>query len=160
MILEIDSHDVHSMERALKGVLAAVFYGVCSVSSAFMSKALMGTMEFDFPVSIMVAQMILTVCVLELLTIFNFIDLPPYTVKRGLTFVAPAFFYGTNSVLALTALSHMNIAMYGVLKRCVPLFTLFFSLLILKKGCPDRMTIASVIMLTVGCVIAGELKFF
>jgi solute carrier family 35 protein len=155
VVIEIDTMEVRGMETAVKGVLAAVFYGICSVSSAFMSKALMDTMKFDFPVFIMVAQMIFTISTLELLSILGVIDLPAYTIKRGLSFLAPAVFYGINSVLALTALSHMNIAMYGVLKRCVPLFTMFFSLIILKKNLPNRFTMASVVLLTIGCVIAG-----
>ncbi|CAG5114516.1 unnamed protein product [Candidula unifasciata] len=155
VVLEIDTQEVRSAQTAIKGVLAAFFYGTCSLSSAFVTKILMDTMKFDFPIFIMVIQMLFTVCTLELLSIFEFIDLPAYTIKRGLSFLAPAVFYGMNSVLALTALSHMNIAMYGVLKRCVPLFTMLFSLVILKKDLPNRFTIASVTLLTVGCVVAG-----
>ncbi|GFO31396.1 solute carrier family 35 member d3 [Plakobranchus ocellatus] len=155
VVLEIDSEEVRSMETAVKGILAAVFYGTCSVSSAFVSKTLMDTMDFDFPVFIMVAQMIFTITTLELLCVFGILDLPAFTIKRGLSFAAPAFFYGTNSVLALTALSHMNIAMYGVLKRCVPLSTMLLSFIILKKDPPNRLTMGSVLLLTTGCVIAG-----
>ena len=154
--VEISSEEVRSVESALKGILAAIFYGTCSVSSAFVSKTLMDTLEFDFPVFIMVAQMIFTITTLELLCVFGVLELPAYSIKRGLSFAAPAFFYGTNSVLALTALSHMNIAMYGVLKRCVPLSTMLLSFLILKKDPPNRQTMGSVLLLTIGCVIAGE----
>ncbi|CAL1543256.1 unnamed protein product [Lymnaea stagnalis] len=155
VILEIDPQEVRGVVTAVKGAIAALFYGVCSVTSAIVSKALMDTLEFDFPVFIMVAQMIFTITTLEILCFFKILDLPPYSLKRGLSFAAPAIFYGTNSVLALTALSHMNIAMYGVLKRCVPLSTMLLSLVILKTGLPNRVTMYSVILLTVGCIIAG-----
>ncbi|XP_005102388.1 UDP-galactose/UDP-glucose transporter 7 [Aplysia californica] len=155
VILEISSEDSRSLETAFKGIVAAVFYGVCSVSSAFVSKALMDTLDFDYPVTIMVAQMIFTIVVLELLSIFRIIELQAFTLKRGLSFAAPSFFYGTNAVLALTALSHMNIAMYGVLKRCVPLSTMLLSVIVLKKGFPSRKTTSAVVLLTTGCVIAG-----
>ncbi|KAH9495783.1 hypothetical protein Btru_013310 [Bulinus truncatus] len=154
VIVEIDMQDVRSMNTAIKGTVAAVFYGACSISSAFVTKIVMDTLEFDFPVSIMVAQMLFTITTLEILCFFKILNLPPYTLKRGMSFAAPAFFYGTNSVLALTALSHMNIAMYGVLKRCVPLSTMLLSLVILKTGLPNRITVYSVVLLTVGCVIA------
>ncbi|GFR86262.1 solute carrier family 35 member D3 [Elysia marginata] len=153
--IDISPEEVRSMESAVKGIIAAIFYGTCSVSSAFVSKTLMDTLDFDFPVFIMVAQMIFTITTLEMLCVFGILDLPAFTIKRGLSFAAPAFFYGTNSVLALTALSHMNIAMYGVLKRCVPLSTMLLSFIILKKDPPNRQTMASVLLLTVGCVIAG-----
>ncbi|KAI8796341.1 UDP-sugar transporter [Biomphalaria glabrata] len=155
VIVEIDLNEIRSTSTAVKGTVAAVFYGVCSVSSAFVTKIVLDTLEFDFPVSIMVAQMIFTIATLEILCFFQFINLPAYTLKRGMSFAAPAFFYGTNSVLALTALSHMNIAMYGVLKRCVPLSTMLLSLVILKTGLPSKVTMYSVVVLTVGCVIAG-----
>ena len=156
VIMEIDSRDHRGLKIAFRGLLAAVFYGTCSVSSAFVSKALMDTLEFDFPVTIMVSQMIYTILVLELLNVLRIVEMPAFTLKRGYSFAAPAFFYGTNSVLALTALSHMNIAMYGVLKRCVPISTMLLSVLILKKGFPSRNTMIAVTLLSTGCVIAGK----
>ncbi|XP_033748670.1 UDP-galactose/UDP-glucose transporter 7-like isoform X2 [Pecten maximus] len=143
------------------GTAAAFFYGTCSVSMAFINKTLMTTFDFDYPVFIMVMQMIFTICLLELLSILHLIHLPRYTLQRGKMFFLPALFYGVNSILGLNALGHMNVAMYGVLKRCVPLATMFLSVLILKKGYPSRVTITSVLLITGGCVIAsyGDLKF-
>ncbi|XP_034314453.2 uncharacterized protein [Magallana gigas] len=148
-------------ESGLRGTLAAVMYGTCSVSMAFINKALMTTLEFDFPVFIMVIQMVFTITLLEVLSCVNLINLPRYTIQRGKSFALPAFFYGVNSVLGLSALSHMNVAMYGVLKRCVPLVTMFLSVVVLKKSHPTRATTLSVILLTMGCVVAGygDLKF-
>ncbi|XP_060064183.1 uncharacterized protein LOC132544582 [Ylistrum balloti] len=149
------------LSSTFKGTAAAFLYGTCSVSMAFINKTLMTTFEFDFPVFIMVMQMLFTICVLELLSILNLIQLPKYTLQRGKMFSLPALFYGVNSILGLNALGYMNVAMYGVLKRCVPLATMFLSVLILKKGFPSRPTIAAVLLITGGCVIAsyGDLKF-
>lgn len=143
-------------ESGFRGTVAAVMYGTCSVSMAFINKALMTTMEFDFPVFIMVIQMVFTITILEALSCVNLIEMPRYTLQRGKSFALPAFFYGLNSVLGLSALSHMNVAMYGVLKRCVPLVTMFLSVAILKKSYPSRATFLSVILLTMGCVIASK----
>ena len=134
---------------------AAVLYGTCSVSIAFINKYLMTTLEFDYPVFIMIVQMVFTIIVLEILSLFGVIDMPKFTLERGKMFAFPALFYGLNSVLALSALSHMNIALYGVLKRCVPMVTMILSVIILKKGWPSMQTMGSVIFLTVGCIIAG-----
>ena len=158
--LEVSSQEVRGMETMVKGVAAAAFYGICSVSSAFVSKALMDTLHFDFPVTIMVTQMIFTIGVLEILSCLDVITLPAYTIKRGLSFAWPALFYGANAVLALSALAHMNIAMYGVLKRCVPISTMILSLVVLGQGLPSRWTMVAVCMLSVGCVIAGGWKIF
>ncbi|XP_076074417.1 uncharacterized protein LOC143045654 [Mytilus galloprovincialis] len=157
-------HRTLSMDEArdsIKAVGSAVFYGTCSVSMAFINKALMTTFKFDYPVFIMVVQMIFTIFILELLSCLQLIQLPKYTLSRGKSFALPALFYALNSVLGLTALSHMNVAMYGVLKRCVPLVTMFLSVVILKQGFPSKKTIASVICLTSGCIVAGygDLQF-
>ncbi|XP_062598606.1 uncharacterized protein LOC134260038 [Saccostrea cucullata] len=148
-------------ESGFRGTVAAVMYGTCSVSMAFINKALMTSFEFDYPVFIMVMQMLFTITLLEVLSCVNLIDMPRYTLQRGKSFALPAFFYGVNSVLGLSALSHMNVAMYGVLKRCVPLVTMFLSVAVLRKPVPSKTTILSVILLTMGCVIAGygDLKF-
>ncbi|KAK7498303.1 hypothetical protein BaRGS_00010563 [Batillaria attramentaria] len=153
--LDVSAQDIRGIETMIRGIAAAAFYGVCSVSSAFISKSLMDTLDFDYPVIIMVTQMILTIAVLETLSLLGVISLPPYTLKRGMSFLWPALFYGVNAVLALSALSHMNIAMYGVLKRCVPLSILILSSMILKQGWPSRLIMLTVSLLCIGCIIAG-----
>ncbi|XP_041362890.1 UDP-galactose/UDP-glucose transporter 7-like [Gigantopelta aegis] len=155
VVMEIQTEPMTSLETRIKGFLAALLYGVCSVSAAFINKMLLATFEFDYPVFIMTVQMIFTISLLELLSVSGVIVLPSYTLSRGRDFLWPAMFYGANAVFSLSALSHMNIAMYGVLKRCVPLTTLVFSVCILKKDRPTKMVIASIVLLTSGCIIAG-----
>lgn len=147
----------HDLEDTLKSLSAAVLYGSCSVFIALLNKTLMTTLSFNFPIFIMLSQMVFTIVALEILTIFKIIQIPRYTLERGKTFALPALFYGLNSILALNALGHMNVAMYGVLKRCVPLSTLVFSVLILKKSCPSKPTVMAIFLLTSGCFVAGKL---
>lgn len=149
VVTEKDSH-----EQA-KSVGSAFLYGACSVSTAFINKLLMTTCSFDYPVIIMVLQMLYTILLLQLLSIVGLINLPKLTFQRMKTFALPAVCYAVNSILALSALSHMNVAMYGVLKRCVPIATLALSVLVLKKSCPSRITIIAVLLLSFGCVVAG-----
>lgn len=156
MDVEAGKHPIlNKIGANLASCFAAVLYGTCSVSIAFINKFLMTTLEFDYPVFIMIIQMLFTIVLLEILSWFGVIEMPRYTLERGKMFAFPALFYGLNSVLALSALSHMNIALYGVLKRCVPMVTMILSVVILKKGWPSVQTIGSVIFLTVGCIIAG-----
>ncbi|ESO89177.1 hypothetical protein LOTGIDRAFT_229077 [Lottia gigantea] len=153
--IEITSESINNVSTSIKAVSAAAFYGCCSVATAFISKTLMYTYEFDYPVIVMVAQMIFTIILLEFLKLIDMIDLPQYTIKRGRSFFWPAFFYGMNALLALSALSHMNIAMYGVLKRCVPISTMVLSYFLLKRQLPSKLTVGSVLCLSLGCFIAG-----
>ncbi|KAL3877910.1 hypothetical protein ACJMK2_035552 [Sinanodonta woodiana] len=152
---------IENLSSKVKGTGAAILYGTCSVSMTFINKILMTSLGFDFPVLIMVFQMLFTISVLKILSYFSVINMPRYTLSRGLSFAMPSIFYASNSVLALGALSHMNFSVYGVLKRCVPFVTLILSILILKKGYPSHMTILSVCMLTIGCVLTGlgDLEF-
>ena len=152
--------NLEEVNHSIKSTASAVFYGFCSISMAFINKALMTSYDFDYPVFIMVMQMVFTIFILELLSWLRMIQLPTYTLSRGKSFALPALFYALNSVLGLSALSHMNVAMYGVLKRCVPLVTMFLSVVILKKGLPSNKTIVGVVFLTMGCVVAGMLWSF
>lgn len=156
---QIDRHASFNLDNpvnsSVKSTAAAVFYGFCSVSMAFINKALMTSYKFDYPVLIMVMQMVFTIFILELLSWLRMIELPKYTLSRGKSFALPAFFYALNSVLGLSALSHMNVAMYGVLKRCVPIVTMFLSVVVLKKGFPSKQTMIGVVFLSLGCVVAG-----
>lgn len=147
-----------SIGHNVASVFSAVLYGSCSVMIAFVNKLLMTTYEFDYPVFIMMSQMLFTIILLEILSLpcIGVLSMPRYTIERGKMFALPALFYGINSVLALSALSHMNIALYGVLKRCVPLVTMVLSVLILGKGWPSKLTMGSVLFLTSGCIIAGN----
>ena len=149
-----------SPKTSFHSCMAALFYGSCSVGMAFINKVLMTTFAFDYPVFIMASQMGFTIVILEILSWLDVIKMPPFTLERGRMFALPAFFYGLNSILALSALSHMNLALYGVLKRCVPFVTLVLSILILKKGLPTKLTIVSVLFLTLGCIIAGKYNIF
>ncbi|KAH3862419.1 putative UDP-sugar transporter DDB_G0278631 [Dreissena polymorpha] len=157
-----DQHSVSGNVKAnIAAVSSAVLYGASSVAIVYVNKLLMTSFSFDYPVFIMASQMTFTILLLELLSLINIINMPKYTLERAKMFALPALFYGVNSVLALSALSNMNPAMYGVLKRCVPVVTLLMSVVIFKKGWPSRLTILSVLMLTLGCVVAGygDLKF-
>ena len=139
-----------------KGTVAAIFYGSCSVCMAVINKVLLTTYGFDYPVFIMGLQMFFTITVLEILSWLRLVDLPTYTLQRGKSFLLPSLLYGVTCVLSLSALSRMNLAMYGILKRCVPLAALILSVVVLKKGYPSKQTVISVLLLTIGCVVAGE----
>ena len=46
--------------------------------------------------------------------------------------------FATHSTVSLCALEGMNIPMYLVVKRCTPLVSLVFSVVILRKPMPSR----------------------
>ncbi|XP_077999720.1 uncharacterized protein LOC144452494 [Glandiceps talaboti] len=136
-------------------VSAALFYGVCSGSMAFINKLVVTTYDFHYPNFIMLSQMIFTAALLEVLRRRGMVNVPGYTLALGKDLLIPSVCYAFHSVFALTALSDINIPMYNVIKRCVPLVNLFIAPFILKKGPPSVAIVSSVSLITIGCVIAG-----
>ncbi|KAK7063191.1 hypothetical protein SK128_025510 [Halocaridina rubra] len=143
------------------GFAAAVFYGICSASMAFLNKAVINTYEFPFPFFIMACQMLVTIMFLEVLGSYGKINLPPYTWRAARMFLAPSLGYAFHATLSLMALQGMNIPMYGAVKRCTPLVNLVLSVVILRRPVPSVMLVSSVLIITTGCFVAvlGDLTF-
>ena len=139
-----------------QGLLAAFAYGGCSVGMAFANKALLTSYHFKYQFTLIFAQMVFTAVVLEVLRRLDKVTLPAYTLRRGYNFIMPSLFYAGHSVLSLSALTGMNIPMYGVLKRCAPITTLFLGTVVLGKGLPSMRTCVAIVLITVGCFIAGN----
>ena len=143
-------------KSSVKGVFIAFLYGLCSLSMALMNKAVLNTYSFNYPMLLVLCQMVFTVTLLEFLRLTNQITLPKFTLARSRSFLVPSIFYGIHSVLSLTALSGMNIPMYGVIKRCSPAVILLLGTFVLRKGLPSVQTCLSVGLITFGCLMAGQ----
>ena len=138
------------------GLAIAFIFGVCSASMAFANKAVLSSYSYNFPITLVTLQMLFTIILLEILRLMGLITLPAFSLERGMSFLIPSIFYAVNCVLALSALSGMNIPMYGLIKRCSPLVILILGAMMLGKGLPSRPICISVGMVTVGCIVAGE----
>lgn len=134
---------------------SAVVYGAISLSIGFLNKAVVSEYEFNFPLFILGCQMMLTLCVLEILQLSGKFSLPVITFASIRMFALPSFCYSLHATLSLVALEGMNIPMYAAVKRCTPLVNLILSVTYLKKPVPSPMIISSVLIITVGCLIAG-----
>ena len=83
-----------------------------------------------------------------------------YTFERGRQLASLSLLYITNVILALFALSGMNIPMYNAMRRCVPIASLILGPCIY----PQRTTtyiVGSIILITAGTITAanGDLDF-
>ncbi|XP_045605829.1 uncharacterized protein [Procambarus clarkii] len=144
-----------------RGFVAAIFYGVCSASMAFLNKGVINSYEFPFPFFIMACQMLVTVVFLELMVSVGKINLPVYNWRSARMFLAPSLGYAFHASLSLMALQGMNIPMYGAVKRCTPLVNLILAVVILQRPFPSCTLIASILIITTGCFVAvlGDLTF-
>ncbi|XP_059082268.1 uncharacterized protein LOC131879833 isoform X2 [Tigriopus californicus] len=143
------------------GTRVALFYGLCSISMNFLNKLVVSTYEFNYPYLIMTCQMVVTVKFLDLLRHFGCHDLKPYSFQTAHDFLPASLCFALHSTLSLTALHGMNIPMYGAIKRCTPLVNLILSVVVLKKSMPSNSLILSILLITVGCFVAGlgDLQF-
>jgi len=137
------------------GLAIAFLYGSCSASMAFANKAVLTSYSFNYPFFLVTCQMAISIIVLELLRLTGQTSLVPFTLSRGRMFLAPSIFYAANCVFALCALGGMNIPMYGLIKRCIPVVILVLGVFILHKPLPSPPVCLSVAMITLGCIIAG-----
>jgi len=138
------------------GLAIALLYGSCSASMAFANKAVLTSYSFNYPFFLVTCQMAISITVLELLRLTGRTSLVPFTLSRGWLFLAPSVFYAANCVFALSALGGMNIPMYGLIKRCIPVAILGLGVVVLRKPLPSTSICLSVGMITVGCIIAGR----
>ncbi|KAG8185711.1 hypothetical protein JTE90_000700 [Oedothorax gibbosus] len=164
-VVQVEENGPKSNKKVLlqsaESIGSAILYGVCSTSMAFTNKAILTSYKFHFPFFIMACQMILCVIFLEILRITQLSNIPKYSLKSGKSFAWPSIFYALHSVTALHALGGMSIPMYAAIKRCAPIVTLILSVLLLKKRVPNARIVSSVILISVGCVVAslGDLEF-
>jgi len=137
------------------GLAIAFLYGCCSASMAFANKAVLTSYSFNYPFFLVTCQMAISIVVLELLRLTGRTSLVPFTLSRGWIFLVPSIFYAANCVCALSALVGMNIPMYGMIKRCIPVAILGLCVFVLRKPLPSVPICVSVGVITLGCIIAG-----
>ncbi|PIK61878.1 hypothetical protein BSL78_01209 [Apostichopus japonicus] len=134
---------------------AAVFYGFCSGSLAFINKLAVTTFDFRYPAFILFAQMVFTASILKILKVAGKINFAGISLESSWNCAIPSLFYAFHAMFALTALGDLNIPMYNVIKRCVPLVNIFLASCLLKEGRPSWKIISTVVVITSGCIIAG-----
>lgn len=142
------------------GILAALFYGIVSGSMSFVNKIVMTSYTFHFPNVLMLAQVIMLSIAVEFVRLLGYSNTPKYTLERGKMFFIPSICFALHTTLALQALDYLTIPMYNVLRRLLPLTSLLFACVMLKKK-PSLMVVTSVILVVFGCITAGfgDLEF-
>lgn len=138
------------------GTSIAFLYGTCSASMAFANKAVLTLYSFNYPFFLVTCQMAISIVGLELLRFTGQTSLVPFSLDRGKLFLIPSVFYAANCVFSLSALGGMNIPMYGLIKRCIPVAILFLGVSVLGKPLPSFRICFSVAMITCGCIVAGS----
>lgn len=146
---------------------SAICYFFLSTIMVFGNKYLLNTWSFDYPITLILSQTLLTVFALYKaknifkIKIENVFDSQHISSMKYQIFTA--LFYSLHSITALKALSGLNIPMYATFKRCAPLVNLIIQRFYFNKPNQNRqgghatkiLLNGSIILMTVGAVIAG-----
>uniref|UniRef100_T1ITF7 Sugar phosphate transporter domain-containing protein n=1 Tax=Strigamia maritima TaxID=126957 RepID=T1ITF7_STRMM len=143
------------MFYSMKGFLAALVYGSVSIAMAFLNKTLLSYYNFNQPIFIFLIQMCFAVSTIEALKCVKLVSIASYSFSKAKVMFLASLFCTLHSIFALIALKGMNIPMYSIIKRCTPLVNLILSVLYLKKPVPSNFIISSILLITVGCIVAG-----
>lgn len=146
---------------------SASLYAVMSTCMVFANKFILNYWKFDYPISLISIEMSCTLITIYTLTKLGYLDVKLNAIEyiqnnsHKQYFFSAALFYALHSVSSLKALSRMNIAIYVIFKRCVPLVNLILSFYFFKTSnqltCKDhklRVNL-SVILMTFGVLLAG-----
>jgi len=99
---------------------SALLYGVVSSMLTFANKALPSTFDFNYPMFIMILQMVLMQVVLVILNAIGTLKYPAITLRGIWQHIPVSVTYSLNATVALAALQAVSIPTYGVLKRAGP----------------------------------------
>ena len=106
---------------------SAALYACVSALLVFSNKALPSVFDFNYPIAMLMFQMLLLQVILLGLGVTRMIKPPQLTAKGFLVHLPVSFLYCLNASLALASLQAVSIPTYGVLKRAGPLFIVLIS---------------------------------
>jgi len=139
---------------------AAVFYAFISISTTFFNKAVLSVYDFQCKNFILLSQHIFTIGILHIMRSVKLIDFPNPQFHKCIELLPVSLLYSLNVGIALSALSHLNIPMYGALKRMTILFVLIGESIFLGKHSSSQIK-QSVLVIVCGALVAGagDLEF-
>lgn len=137
-----------------KGLVVALFYGFMSVASVFINKAIFHVYDFKHPYTLVFGQTLFTLVLLLAMRSARVIRMAPFqlSVLRKVSLLSFAFLL--KLLLDMSALSRVNIPMYGVLKSSTTPFVLLLDYVLRDKRATLRVQL-SVYMTTAGGFVAG-----
>ncbi|XP_069463755.1 solute carrier family 35 member D3 [Ambystoma mexicanum] len=141
--------------RRLTGILVAVAHGFFSGSLNILIKLLISHYGFSFLTLIQCLISFTAALSLEALRRLGVISVPPLGLGLVRTFGGVTVLSTMQSSLTLWALRGLSLPMYVMFKRCLPLITLLFGVLVLRNGLPSAGVLLAVLITTCGAALAG-----
>eukprot|EP00878_Enallax_costatus_P013594 GHUV01014213.1.p1 GENE.GHUV01014213.1~~GHUV01014213.1.p1 ORF type:complete len:425 (+),score=77.79 GHUV01014213.1:58-1332(+) len=133
-------------------VAVALLYAVVATSMSIINR--LALLVFPLPTVLLLLQMTATVAILYPLLWARVLTFKPWSFSRFQQLLGISFFYTANTAFALFGLRGMNLPMYTAVKRLTPMVILVTKSVWKKKWPAPRLT-ASVMLVVLGCIIAG-----
>jgi solute carrier family 35 len=142
--------------------LSLTFFGGSSLGAIFANKACLTHYNFGFPFALMLFQVLATVTVITLLSVFlpQQFALSPVKRHHWTRLIAPSLLFVANVSVGLSALSHVNIPMFSAFRRLTVLFVMMAEFVVLRQG-HSRRVVGAVCVLATGSFISalGDVTF-
>jgi len=136
------------------GFLVAFSYGIFSVSITFFNKAVLSVYDFQYSMTLTLAQMIFSLFFLLALKRLNLIQLVDFDWNTAKLTAPLAFFFLGMVFSGLMPLYYVNVPMYGALRRITTFLVIIGERLFLSKTTPTD-EVLSVVFMVFGASIAG-----
>jgi len=138
----------------LTGFSAAAIYGLVSMSAVLVNKALLSSWDFNFPLTMIACQMVISFCLLYSLKHMGFIEYDDWSLTTAQKVAPLALAHVTNVLLGLAALNLVDIPMFGVLRRTTVVFVLVMEYFVLGRK-SSLQIIASTVLILLGAIVGG-----
>lgn len=136
------------------GMLAALLYGSTSITITFFNKAVFFVWHFDYPVTISLLQVSLSLLLFLALHAHGTITLPALSARMAVMAAPLAIFWCLNVLSGIFTLEYMSIPMFSTLRRLTTLIVLIGEHVLLRKYATRPIWLA-VIVMTLGALVAG-----
>mmetsp|Transcript_5565 Transcript_5565/g.16609 ORF Transcript_5565/g.16609 Transcript_5565/m.16609 type:complete len:358 (+) Transcript_5565:231-1304(+) len=135
-------------------------YGLSSLSGVFVNKVCLSSFQFGFPITLMLAQLLVSVGLVNLLRLMKILEISPKPLKELTFLFIPATLLILNVTIGLWALKLVNIPMFSALRRLSSINVMILEYYVLNKV-ESRKVILTVIFMIFGSFIAavGDVKF-
>ncbi|KAL6065934.1 hypothetical protein QOT17_009908 [Balamuthia mandrillaris] len=135
--------------------LAAAFsYGFFSFSAVIVNKVVLSKWDFNFPLTMIACQMIVSYGLLMGLKSAGLISVPNWSMETAKKAYPLALSHCINVILGLSSLSLVSIPMFSTLRRTGVAYVMALEFLLLKKRQPSSI-IGSVGLIVLGALVAG-----
>jgi Triose-phosphate Transporter family len=131
-----------------------IAYCLSSLGGVFVNKACLSAYDFRFTITLMLAQLVVSVSALSVLRAFRVVSIPRRSWRELYVLIFPAIFLISNVTVGLLALRLVNIPMFSAFRRLSVLNVMVLEYLVLGRTASKRIMYTVVVMVC-GSFLAG-----